>query len=124
MIFLNRIKKILKYSCTSSVYCICLHVEKKIHSPFKISSMIIEFEKLRRIKHRLPHGSMKKIADELGLKEDVVRSYFGGTHFQHGTPEGVHFEKGAGGGFVRLENTAVLDAALKILNKESVEEVA
>lgn len=85
--------------------------------------MIIEFEKLRKIKRSLPQGSIKKIADELGLKEEVVRSYFGGTHFQDGTPEGVHFEKGAGGCFVRLENTLVLDAALKILNKESVEEV-
>jgi AcrR family transcriptional regulator len=83
--------------------------------------MIIEFEKLRKIKHSLPHGSIRKIAEELGLKEEAVRNYFGGTHFEHGTPEGVHFEKSSG--YVRITDTAILDAALKILNKESVEEV-
>ena len=38
----------------------------------------ITFNELRRIKDRLPDGSMHRIADELGLQVETVRNYFGG----------------------------------------------
>ena len=38
----------------------------------------ITFNELRRIKDSLPDGSTQRIADELGLKVETVRNYFGG----------------------------------------------
>ena len=43
----------------------------------------ITFNELRRIKDSLPDGSTQRIADELGLKVETVRNYFGGHNF-HG----------------------------------------
>lgn len=77
--------------------------------------MIITFNELRRIKDKLPSGSMQRIADELGIDVDTVRNYFGG---QHDCKEGagVHFEQGPDGGVVTLDDTAIFDAAMRILN--------
>ena len=36
----------------------------------------ITFNELRKIKDALPHGSIAKIAEELGLDNDTVRNYF------------------------------------------------
>lgn len=44
----------------------------------------ITFNELRRIKDSLPDGSIQRIADELGLKVETVRNYFGGHNFQDG----------------------------------------
>ena len=44
----------------------------------------ITFNELRRIKDSLPDGSTQRIADELGLKVETVRNYFGGHNFQDG----------------------------------------
>ena len=82
--------------------------------------MVITFEELRHIKDTLPHGSMERIAHELNLNVDTVRNYFGAEHFEG--PDkiaDVHFEKGAGGGVVRLEDTKILDCAMKILSEQN-----
>ena len=78
--------------------------------------MIITFNELRRIKDRLPSGSSQRIADELGIDVESVRNYFGGKHdAKEGA--GVHFEQGPDGGVVTLDDTAILDAAMRILNE-------
>ncbi|MFI3302472.1 MAG: DNA-binding protein [Rikenellaceae bacterium] len=74
--------------------------------------MIITFNELRKIKDRLPSGSMQRIADELNVDSDTVRNYFGGKAT---AASGVHFEQGPDGGVVTLDDTAILDAAMRIL---------
>lgn len=73
------------------------------------------FNELRQIKDKLPSGSTKRIAEELGIEADSVRNYFGGRHFTDGVPQGVHYEKGPDGGIVTLDDTTILDAAKRIL---------
>ncbi len=80
--------------------------------------MIITFNELRRIKDKLPSGSSQRIADELGIDVDTVRNYFGGRHFEAQESVGVHYEKGPDGGVVTLDDTAILDAAMRILNEQ------
>jgi hypothetical protein len=78
--------------------------------------MVISFEELRKLKDSMPPGSIEKIAEELDIDPDRVRNYFGGDHFDHdGTIPGVHFEKGANGGVVNIENTRILEAARRIV---------
>lgn len=79
--------------------------------------MIITFNELRRIKDRLPSGSSQRIADELGIEADAVRNYFGGQHHSKDCT-GVHFEQGPDGGVVTLDDTAILDVAMRILNEK------
>lgn len=80
--------------------------------------MVITFEELRHIKDSLPHGSLERIAHELHLEVDTVRNYFGAEHFESpGKIADVHFEKGVSGGVVRLEDTAILNAAMRILDE-------
>ena len=80
--------------------------------------MVITFDELRHIKDTLPHGSMERIARELHLEVDAVRNYFGAEHFEApGKIADVHFEKGLGGGVVRLEDTAILQCAMRILEE-------
>lgn len=75
----------------------------------------LTFNQLRRIKDYLPDGSMKLIADELGVNADTIRNYFGGQHFDNGKSCGVHIEPGPDGGIVTLDDTRILDLALEIL---------
>ena len=63
----------------------------------------ITFNELRRIKDSLPDGSTQRIADELGLKVETVRNYFGGHNFQDGRSCGFHIEPGPDGGLVVLD---------------------
>lgn len=77
----------------------------------------ITFNELRKIKDKLPSGSMKKIAEKLDLHEETVRNYFGGTNFELGQCVGVHFEQGPGGGIVTFDDTTILDLAESMLNK-------
>ena len=86
--------------------------------------MIIKFEELRYIKDSLPEGSMHKIADDLGETVETVRNYFGGANFTKGHPQQVHFEKGANGGFVKIDDTKIFDAAIKLLEDEELQEAA
>lgn len=68
------------------------------------------FNKLRDVKDSLPHGSMDAIAAELGIAADDVRNFFNGSAKE----EGYHLEAGPDGGIVVLENTAILDVALRV----------
>ena len=47
----------------------------------------------------------------------AVRNYFGGQHLDAPEGAGIHFEQGPDGGVVTLDDTAVLDAAMRILNE-------
>ncbi|MCH5334873.1 MAG: DNA-binding protein [Alistipes sp.] len=73
--------------------------------------MTITFNELRRLKDKLPSGSSQRIADELGIDVETVRNYFGGKY----AGAGVHFEQGPDGGIVTLDDTAIYDAAMRIL---------
>jgi len=75
----------------------------------------ITFNELREIKNSLPEGSIHKIAEELGMEVDTVRNFFGGKNFKDGKSVGFHLEPGPNGGIVTLDDTTVLDKALKIL---------
>ena len=77
--------------------------------------MIITFNELRRIKDKLPSGSSQRIADELGIDVEAVRNYFGGKHFDAKTGVGIHIEQGPDGGVVTLDDTSILDAAMRRL---------
>ncbi len=78
---------------------------------------VITFNELRRIKDRLPSGSMQRIADELNVPVDTVRNYFGGEYFEDGQTAGIHIEQGPDGGIVSLDDTTILDHALKLLKE-------
>jgi len=79
----------------------------------------ITFNELRKIKDSLPGGSMAKIASELGLEIETVRNYFGGSNYRVGQSAGLHIEPGPDGGLVMLDDTRVLDLALKIVDQNS-----
>ena len=81
--------------------------------------MVITFQELRKIKDSLPAGSMKRIANELQLNEETVRNYFGGSNYKRGGATGIQFERGANGGFVRIDDEKVYQEALKILDETS-----
>ena len=66
----------------------------------------ITFNELRKIKDSLPSGSMHRIADELGLHVDTVRNFFGGHNFKEGKSV-----------LVMIDDTTVLDRALRILDE-------
>ena len=67
------------------------------------------FNQLREVKDSLPKGSSAVIAEELGLTADDVRAYFNGT-----AEAGYHIEQGPDGGIVVLEDTKILDVALRL----------
>ncbi len=79
----------------------------------------ITFNELRKIKDSLPTGSMRRIAEELGLNVDTVRNFFGGYNFKEGKSVGLHIEPGPDGGLVMLDDTTVLDLALDILKEQN-----
>lgn len=58
---------------------------------------------------------MVRIAEELGISADEVRAYFGGKA-EDGM--GVHIEPGPDGGLVTLDNTRILEVALRIAWEE------
>jgi hypothetical protein len=80
----------------------------------------ITFNELRRVKDSLPSGSMTKIASELGLENETVRNYFGGHNFKDGKSVGVHIEPGPDGGLVMLDDTQILEIALRIIDEQKV----
>jgi predicted transcriptional regulator len=82
--------------------------------------MNITFDELRRIKHALPHGSIAKIARDLGIEEQTVRNYFGASQYENGAVVDFHLEPGPDGGIVHLENTAILEHAQAILAEHKI----
>ena len=80
-------------------------------------AITITFNELRDIKDRLPDGSMHTLADELGVSVETVRNYFGGHNFKEGKSCGFHLEAGPNGGIVLLDDSSILDRALKILEE-------
>lgn len=79
----------------------------------------LTFNELRKIKDSLPEGSLKKIADKLGITEESVRNYFGGTYYNQQSTTGIHTEKGPDGGIVCIDDTTILELALKIIDEYS-----
>jgi hypothetical protein len=79
----------------------------------------ISFNELRRIKDGLPHGSMNRIAAELGLSVETVKNYFGAVNLDTGNKSGIHIEPGPDGGIVILDDAAILEKALIILGESS-----
>jgi len=82
--------------------------------------MNISFNELRQIKHNLPTGSVRKIAQMLEIEEQTVRNYFGANKFKDGDITGKHVQPGPNGGIVSLKDTAILDTAMKILKETEV----
>jgi len=80
----------------------------------------ITFEKLRRIKHALPEGSISTIARDLNTDEQTVRNYFGANNYREGKLVEFHLEPGPHGGIVHLEDDSILNRALQILGEKSV----
>lgn len=82
----------------------------------------ISFNELRKIKDSLPDGSMHRIADELDMDVETVRNFFGGNNQNGGICVGLHTEPGPDGGLVSIDDTTVLEHALKILKGMAEEE--
>lgn len=78
----------------------------------------IEYNELRKIKDSLPDGSIHKMAKELNLTVETIWNYFGGHSYKDGESCGVHIEAGPNGGIVLLEDTAILDMALEMIDKD------
>ena len=83
--------------------------------------MNITFEELRRIKHALPTGSVKRIADELNIEEQTVRNYFGAKKYENGQIVSQHIQPGPDGGIVSLEDDTILVVAKRIITESSKE---
>ena len=79
--------------------------------------LTVTYNRLRAVKDSLPSGSMDKIGQELGISADAVRGYFGGKS-QDGT--GFHVEPGPDGGLVMLDDTRILEVALRIAWENSI----
>jgi len=86
--------------------------------------MNITFEELRRIKHALPTGSVKRIADELQLEEQTVRNYFGAKKFENGQIVSQHIQPGPDGGIVMLEDDTILKVARRIIEESTHDAMA
>ena len=82
--------------------------------------MNITFEELRRVKHSLPTGSIRRIANELSLPEQTIRNYFGANKYTDGTTVDRHVQPGPNGGIVHLEDTKILELAKKIIEESRV----
>ncbi|MCC6752633.1 MAG: DNA-binding protein [Saprospiraceae bacterium] len=78
--------------------------------------MNLTLDELRQIKHSLPTGSIKRIADELNVDEQTVRNYFGAHHLEN---TGNHIQPGPNGGIVHIEDETILNLAKKIISESS-----
>lgn len=80
--------------------------------------MLIRFSDLRRVKDSLPHGSMKKIANDLNLDVQTVKNYFGAQNYEKGNYMEAHYEQG-NGGIVELNDSSIYEYALKLLKEQN-----
>ena len=87
-------------------------------------ALTISFNELRRIKDSLPDGTIHRIADELGMQVETIRNYFGGSNFKDGKSCGIHIEEGCDGGVVAIDDTTILDLAVKIMEEQQHEDAA
>ena len=78
-------------------------------------SKTLTFNELRDIKDRLPDGSIHCLANEFGVNVETVRNYFGGYNYKEGKSCGLHLEQGPNGGIVVLDDTTILDKALRMI---------
>ena len=84
--------------------------------------MNITFDELREIKHKLPTGSVARIAQELNIDEQTVRNYFGAHKYSSdGEIVDTHIQPGPHGGIVHLEDTTILKMAKKLISESSKE---
>ena len=86
--------------------------------------MNITFEELRRIKHALPTGGVKRIADELNIEEQTVRNYFGAKKSENGQIVSQHIQPGPDGGIVALEDDTILRVAQRIIEESTHDTLA
>ena len=86
--------------------------------------MNITFKELRNIKHQLPTGSIKRIAEQLSLSDQTVRNYFGAQKYDEGDITGRHVQPGPEGGIVSLKDTTILEMARKIIEESSRQSLA
>ena len=77
--------------------------------------MNITFNKLRELKHRLPTGSVKIIATELGIEEQTVRNFFGAKKYENGSAVGKHIQPGPDGGVVHIDDVRIFELAQKLV---------
>lgn len=87
-------------------------------------SKTMTFNELRKIKDSLPDGATHRIAEELGLRVDTVRNYFGGANYDNGRSVGIHMEPGPDGGLVIIDDTTILDKALELIAEMGAAEKA
>ena len=80
--------------------------------------MNISFKDLRDIKHKLPTGSVTKIASELNLEAQTVRNFFGAKKFEDGQVAQWHLQPGPDGGIMVINDTTILDVANRIINTQ------
>ena len=80
--------------------------------------MNITFSELRKIKHQLPSGSVRRIANELNLSEQTIRNYFGAKKFEGKPVIGWHLQPGPNGGIVNIKDTKILELARSIIKAE------
>ena len=88
-----------------------------ISSLYKFWHMNITFNELRRIKHSLPTGGVKMIADQLSVDEQTVRNYFGAKKYKNGDIGPWHIQPGPDGGIVNLRDTEILEAAKSLIKE-------
>ena len=79
--------------------------------------MNITYNELRGVKHNLPTGSIKRIAEQLQVDEQTVRNYFGAKKYENGEVVGKHIQPGPGGGIVNLEDETILNLAKDIIKE-------
>lgn len=85
--------------------------------------MNITFSELRKIKHQLPSGSIRRIANELNLNEQTVRNYFGAKKFESNKIIGWHLQPGPKGGIININDTKILELARTIIKQDNIERV-
>ncbi len=77
----------------------------------------ITFNELRKIKDRLPDGSIRQLAKEFNVEVETVRNYFGGANYTNGKTVGIHMEPGPDGGIVLLDDSSILERAYELLEE-------